>query len=183
MILLKDVIFSKDECDSLVNSIKRFTKAKLYFKGDGGVKTPTISPSQRNALSKDSYLIPNTQLYNSIDTAVRKVGFKLNSDKLKFSVVKYKKGHFIYKHRHDRDGNIFLTCVIQLNDSTDYSGGDFLYWIDGVEYTLTKEIGNGIIIGPEIEHEVTIVTSGERHSFVLFLDYVDVLPLNKQSII
>lgn len=183
MFLSKQVIFSKDDCFALVESNEGFTEAKLYYTGPGGIRKPVVIPNQRNALSKDFYLSKNTSLYNKIDSAIQSVGYKLKSDNIKYSVVKYKEGHFIYKHRHDMDKSIFLTCVIQLNESNVYEGGEFVYWINGNEHTLDKNIGSGVIIGPEVEHEVKVVTKGERNSFVLFLQLGDVSPLGKPSLI
>ena len=48
---------------------------------------------------------------------------------------------------------------------------------------MDREIGYGLIIGPEVEHEVEIVTQGERHSFILFLTYPELKSLSKPSII
>jgi hypothetical protein len=183
MFLSKEVILSKDDCFALVESMEGFTEAKLYYKGQGGIPTPVLMPSQRNALTREHHLLQNTLLYDKINSAVKSVGYELVAPDIKYSVVKYQVGHFISKHRHDRDGNIFLTIVIQLNDSDNYKGGDFLYWIDGIEYSLDKTIGSGIVIGPEVEHEVTMVTQGERNSFVLFLEYDEVSSLSKQSLI
>ena len=183
MILHGDKMLTREECINLVKSVKRFTKAKLFYKGDKGEKRSIFMPNQRNSLQKLLTLQKGTSLYGKIDSLTRKIGYSLNADTIKFSILKYKKGHFIYKHRHDRDGDIFLTFVIQLNDSSDYNGGDFVYWIDGKEYRMDREIGYGLIIGPEVEHEVEIVTGGERHSFILFLSYPEVKSLTKPSII
>ena len=181
MFLLKDVIFSKNECNSLVNSITEFTEAKLYYKGDGGDMKPAIITSQRKALSSESPLIKDSSVYNQLNVILKKVGYKLNSDTLNYNIVKYKEGHFI--HSHKDGGEIFMTFVVQLSEPSEYTGGDFVYWINDEKHTLDKEIGYGIIIGPEIQHEVTMVTSGERNSFVLFLEYTNVLPISKQALI
>lgn len=183
MFLYDNKMLMKEECNLLVKKIKRYSKSMLYFKSNFGKTKEIFKPNQRNSLEKSLLLNKGTSLYNKIDSIVKEVGFTLNSDKIKFKVLKYKKGHFIFKHRHNHYGDIFLTFVIQLSDSTDYEGGDFKYWIKDKEYKLNREIGHGIIIGPEIEHEVEIVTSGERHSLVLFLNYSEVKSLTKTSII
>lgn len=181
MFLLKDDILDSDDCESIIKSIKRFTKAKLYYNGDKGVKKSVYIPSQRNALSKDIRLLKGTNLYDKIDNSIRKTGYKLKSEDLKCSVIKYKNGHFIHKHKDG--GEIFMTCVIQLTEPSKYQGGEFIYWVNGVEHILKKELGHGVIIGPEVEHEVKIITKGERKSLVLFLYLDDVESLTKQSLI
>jgi hypothetical protein len=181
MFLSKQVILSKDDCFALVESNEGFTKAKLYYNGDGGVHTPVFIPSQRNALSKDFNLSKDTILYDKINSAINSVGYRLKSDNIKYSVVKYFPGHFIHKHKDGAE--IFMTISIQLSEADSYEGGEFIYWIDGIEYTLDKELGYGIITGPEVMHEVKVVTKGERNSFVLFLNLTDVIPLEKPSLI
>lgn len=183
MLLSKGVIFSKEDCFALVESNDGFTEAKLYYKADGGISTPIVIPTQRKAYDKDFFLLKNTILYNKIDCAIKHVGYKLKSENIRCNIVKYRKGDFIRKHSHNRDAGVFITVVIQLNEHYDYKGGDFVYWINGVEYKLDTEIGSGIVIGPEVEHEVTMITEGERNSFVLFLDYKDVSLIQKKSIL
>lgn len=183
MFLHGDKMLTREECNQLVKSVKKFTKAKLFYKGNKGETKSVFMPNQRNSLQKQLTLHKGTLLYNKINCLIEKNGYSLNVNSVKFNILKYKKGHFIYKHKHDRGGNIFLTFVIQLNDSSDYQGGDFVYWIDGKEYRMDREIGYGLIIGPEVEHEVEIVTQGERHSFILFLTYPELKSLSKPSII
>ena len=184
MYLFEEKIFNKDDCESLLNSAKDFKPAGLYYKGSRNSKNLVILPEKRNALSSELNLIKGTIFYEKINSAIRNVGFELASDSLKFQIVKYNVGHFIYKHRHDLDAHMYLTIIVQLNDTSEYEGGDFIYWLkNGEEKRMGRKIGNGMIIGPEVEHEVKIVTKGSRNSFVLFLEYSDLKPIQKQSIL
>jgi hypothetical protein len=183
MFLYEGQIFSEEDCKNLINSINEFRVAELYYNGNHGTKKSVIIPNQRNALKSELVLTKGSDFYYKINSLTEKVGYFLKSEEIKYQIVKYEKGHFIYKHRHDMDGGIFITVVIQLNDVDDYEGGDFVYWINDSQKSLNKKIGYGILIGPEVEHEVTIVTNGSRHSFVLFLEYHDIEPIIKQSLI
>jgi hypothetical protein len=183
MFLWEGTILSNDNCEETIKSVIDFNQAGLYYTGNNGTRHKAIISSQRNALTSELYLTKDTELYDKINLVTNKVGYRLVSEKIKYQVVRYDEGHFIYKHRHDMDGGIFLTIVIQLSDKSDYTGGDFLYWLNNKEYTLPQKIGYGLLIGPEVEHEVKVVTKGSRYSFVLFLEFSDVESTSKQSLI
>ena len=125
----------------------------------------------------------DTEQYAKINEAIKNVGYKLKSDVIQYSIVKYETGHFIYKHNHIPDAPSYLTCVIQMSDGDDYEGGDLLYWIDGEKNVVDRNIGFGIIMSPDIDHEVTLITNGTRYSFVLFLELFKIEPLFNKAMI
>jgi PKHD-type hydroxylase len=61
-----------------------------------------------------------------------------------------------------------LSVVIQLDDPSDYEGGNFEF--KGIENPNFKPQGSVIVFPSFLEHRVTPVTSGIRHSLVTWVE-------------
>jgi hypothetical protein len=182
--MYKDLIFTESDCKNLIDSVTGFTKSKLYYTSGDGSKNEIISLSQRNSLQYDFDLLNGKEIYNKLDVILQKFGYKLIADKLICNLVRYEEGHYIFKHRHDTDGDSFLTFVVQLSDSNEYEGGDFIYWDENnQEHTMERIKGFGYMISADVAHEVRKVTKNVRHSFVVFIQYENVIELNKKRFI
>jgi hypothetical protein len=90
---------------------------------------------------------------------------KIKSSKETIHFHKFTKGDWFDKHNDVRDGRIYAVGVL-LN--VDFTGGDFKLY-NPSEYTISKETGNTYIFDVRIEHEITQILSGERHSLLWFL--------------
>jgi len=184
MFMYKDLIFAESDCKNLLDSVTGFTKSKLYYTGGDGSKNEIISSSQRNSLQYDFDLLNGEEIYNKLDVILKKFGYKLIADKLICNIIRYEEGHYIFKHRHDSDGDSFLTFVIQLDNSEDYEGGDFIYWDENnQEQIMERTKGFGYMLSADVTHEVRKVTKNVRHSFVVFIKYENVLELNKKKLL
>lgn len=181
MAFYEDNIFSEIDCDNLLNSVTEYTPSKLYYTGDNGVKKEIISKTQRNSSQYDFDLFKGSEIYNKLNIILEKFGYKLNTPSLLCNIIKYEEGHFIFKHRHDTDGDSFLTFVVQLDNSENYEGGNFVYWLDNNEYTMNRTRGYGAMLSADIEHEVLTVTKGVRHSFVVFIKLTDLENIEKKK--
>lgn len=182
MLIYEGNIFSEEDCDHLLNSAKNFTTSKLYYTGDQGVKREIISKNQRNSLQYDFDLLKSNPMFSKLNNVLENFGYRLKCEFLLCNIIKYEIGHFIFKHRHDTDGDSFLTFVIQLDNSENYQGGDFLYWLDNKEYKMNRNRGYGAMLSADIEHEVLKVTEGVRHSFVVFIKLNDLENIKSKKI-
>lgn len=61
-----------------------------------------------------------------------------------------------------------LTVVIQLDDPSSYEGGDFCF--KGVDNPNFKPQGSVLVFPSYLEHMVTPITSGTRHSLVTWVE-------------
>lgn len=90
----------------------------------------------------------------------------------------FKKGDWFGKHNDVRDNRIYAVGVL-LNDS--FEGGEFkLYDLD--EYVLNKSTGNTYIFDVNVEHEITPILEGERHSMLWFLQ-IEHIKIEKNKLI
>lgn len=99
-------------------------------------------------------LINSKQIFNGIEyTNVPKYTFN-----------EYKKGDFLNWHKdsHEVMYGATSTIIIQLND--DYEGGEVMYRINEIDYTVDKKAGSVFIFDSNIEHNVNQIESGVRYS-------------------
>lgn len=84
---------------------------------------------------------------------------------------KYDIGDYFIKHKDNvaKDGasERYFTISVQLTDGETYEGGEV---IADDEFVFGKEIGNVILWGANIPHEISELTLGERSSLVFFSD-------------
>lgn len=185
MILFEDIILTKEECDEIVDSITDWEIAALKIKSDFGNGKITYNNKKRKSFSSFSDVTKGSKMYSKINQIFNRFDYELTSDKLASNVLKYQEGHFIYKHTDfDLDfPSRFCGLVIQLSDPSSYEGGDFNYYLNDEKYTMNKEIGTAVVFRPDVYHEVTTVTKGERHSFVMWIDTTEIRPLRKLALI
>ena len=92
-------------------------------------------------------------------------------EEIQGSFRKYKEGDYFIKHKDnvsDGDGNHrFFTISIQLSEEDSYKGGDV---IANNTIKFSKKIGNTILWGSDLIHEIKAIKSGERNSIVFFTD-------------
>jgi predicted 2-oxoglutarate/Fe(II)-dependent dioxygenase YbiX len=171
MIFFQNVILDKTICDGVKSSITNWEIAGYYVKRNETEFNVIYRPEKRKSHRSDIIINQDTSIYNSLDNAFNKFGYKLISERLEGSVIKYNTGDFLSKHTDLSDDFIerMFCVIVQLNDSDDYIGGDFTYYIDNVEHRMDRNIGNVLIMKPEIVHEVKIVEHGERCSLIFWV--------------
>jgi len=80
------------------------------------------------------------------------------------------KGHFDWHNDYGLESPISkrkLTVSIQLSDSSDYDGGDFLVF--GSQQPLPRSRGSVIALPAYVHHQITPVTAGTRRALVGWL--------------
>jgi hypothetical protein len=153
MILTQKVVFTKEECNSIMwennNNIVNWDM------GDRKYNSITINHSLENKWIFD-------RLISFFET---ETNHKLLKLKEKIHFHKYVKGDWFDKHNDKREGRIYTVGVL-LND--EFEGGNFNVYNPN-EQTLNKIIGNTYLFDVRIEHEITPIFSGERYSLLWFL--------------
>lgn len=83
---------------------------------------------------------------------------------LKYTFNQYDIGDFLNWHKdsHEIINGATTTIIIQLNDN--YKGGEVMYRIHGIDYSVPKKIGSLFIFDSNIEHTVNALESGVRYS-------------------
>jgi predicted 2-oxoglutarate/Fe(II)-dependent dioxygenase YbiX len=182
MLYFKNVIFTKDECNSILESADTWETSGLDTSISNQLIGRVYRPKKRKSTQSLQYTKKGSFIYKKINEALMSFGYELNVESFGYDVIKYKEGDFIWKHKDDMGDRLF-SVVAQLNKSTDYKGGDFVAWLDANELILNRSIGYGMIFKAGVYHEVKPITAGERNSFVLFLKSSEVKSLKKQSFI
>lgn len=182
MVYFQNIIFTKDECKSILDSAIEWEDSGLDTSIDNTVIERVYRPKKRKSTQSLQKAEKDSMVYNKVNQALMSFGYELCVDSFGYDVIKYQVGDFIWKHKDDMADRLF-SLVAQLNKSTDYEGGDFLRWDEENEFKMDRSLGYGMIFKAGVYHEVTPVTAGERHSFVLFLKSTEVKSLKKQALI
>jgi len=163
------LILDSNTCNFFIDYINKHTgslKKGSNRYGQSGITTPielkSIPKDFVNRLS-----IFNVSYINFIE--------KMDQANCLFG-CKYEVGDAFEKHRDNNSSNYdsfdisrskrFKTFIIQLSNSQDYEGGDFI--VDNI--TAKRAQGNCICFDSNLIHEVTKITNGNRYSLVLWLE-------------
>ena len=120
-----------------------------YFVNDT-MKNSIIDNLTKKIINLSNELIPfNGIIYDQIS---------------KYSFNRYGIDDFLDWHSdsHEIINGATLTYIIQLND--EYDGGEVMYRINDVDYTVNKKIGSVFIFDSNIVHSVNKITNGTRYS-------------------
>jgi len=185
---MDNVLFSKEECEYIksfwddfnsIDGVAYRTTDGNYHKGithtiddatSGQVQTKDgriISIKPKNAKLKFLDLF-NKELINFILSRLSNIGIKsILNEQVK--ITKYIEGDFFAPHRdfknRDKNGFTYKTLVIQLSESSDYTGGD-LYVKNNPQ---SKEQGSYSLFLSSDIHEIKRIDSGTRFSLTIFL--------------
>jgi len=153
MILKEKILFSKEECQSIMwNCNNKITEWNLL---DRKYESYQIDYNENT-----KWIFDKLKNFFEIET-----NLKIKKLKEKIHFHKFVKGDWFEKHNDIRDKRLYAIGVL-LNET--FEGGDFkLYNTD--EYILNKETGNAYIFDVKIEHEITQILDGERYSLLWFL--------------
>jgi hypothetical protein len=153
MILKQNVLFTKEECESIITyNNSNITNWEMV---DRKYDSQPINYS-----NETSWLFDKLKLFFETESNVQ---IKTIKDKIHFH--KFIKGDWFGKHNDERNRRLYAVGVL-LND--DFIGGDFLLY-NPLEQKLNKKIGNTYLFDVRIEHEITPITNGERYSLLWFL--------------
>jgi predicted 2-oxoglutarate/Fe(II)-dependent dioxygenase YbiX len=182
MLYFKNVIFTKDECNSILESADKWEASGLDTSIDNQIIGRVYRPKKRKSTQSLQYTQKGSFIYTNINHALMSFGYELSVDSFGFDIIKYKEGDFIWKHKDDMADRLF-SVVVQLNKASDYIGGEFIGWLGEDEFVMDRNQGYGMIFKAGVYHEVKPITKGERNSFVLFLKFSEVKSLKKLALI
>jgi hypothetical protein len=181
MVYYNGYILTKEECDEILNSADDYTDSKLGVAVNSTEYGVSYLPKKRKSTQCSISAYKNSNLYNKINEILKSIDYEFVVDEIHYDVIKYKVGDFIWKHT-DGGGERRYTLSIQLNNGSEYEGGDFKYWENSNETILNKDAGYGAIFKADTYHEVTEITNGIRYSFVLFIKNNDIKKISKPNL-
>lgn len=165
--LVSKNFFTKEECEKIIDISKNnFTKSHTEEE-----KFKTLRKSE-------DFWIENTKenewLYNLMSDltldANKEWNFDITGFTEPFQLTKYEKGG---KYDFHMDTGVQgcpmarkLSIVIQLNDPSEYEGGELEIKCDGGDVFVEKGQGNVVVFPSFFWHRVTEITKGTRYSLV-----------------
>ena len=153
MILQQKILFSKDECESIISYNN--THITNWTMGDRKYNSQPIN-----------YSLETKWLFDKFNDFVEgETNIEIRTIKKTIHFHKFVKADWFAKHNDIRENRLYAVGVL-LNDN--FEGGDFKLYNPN-EIILDKKIGNTYIFDVRIEHEITPILHGERYSLLWFL--------------
>ena len=153
MKLTEKILFSKDECQSIISN--QLEDATNWNMNDRKYDSKTIHYNENN-----KWIFNKLKDFFEIETDL-----KIIKTKQEIHFHKFIYGDWFGKHNDNKSERLYAVGVL-LND--DFEGGDFILYNPN-EHILNKKIGNTYIFDVRIEHEITPILEGERYSLLWFL--------------
>lgn len=153
MLLKEKIIFTKEECESILSYNTNFNKN--WEKYDRKYNSQSIN-----------YSLKTKWLFNRLiefTEAVCDIEIKKIKEIIHFH--KFVKGDWFDKHNDILDNRIYAVGVLLNNN---FEGGEFNLY-NPIKQSLNKIIGNTYLFDVRIEHEITPILTGERYSLLWFL--------------
>lgn len=153
MLIKQKHLFSKEECHIILNLYDDVSQ-KWNF-------------SDRNYISNTiKYSSETSWLFEKLKTFVKtETDIQIQTIRNQIHFHTFKNGDWFGKHNDIRDSRVYGVGVL-LNDN--FEGGDFKLYNKN-EIILDKLAGNAYLFDVRIEHEITPILGGERHSLLWFL--------------
>ena len=154
MILKEKILFSKEECQSII------------FYGSNNI-TNWNTKDRKYHSQPITYSLETKWFFDKLKTFFEEqsnIQIKKNKEVIHFH--KFVKGDWFGKHNDIRENRLYAVGVLLNND---FEGGDFKLHNPN-EYILDKQIGNTYIFDVRIDHEITPILEGERYSLLWFLE-------------
>ncbi len=153
MILKQKILFSEEECKSIISY--NDTHITNWIMDDRKYNSQPIN-----------YSLETKWLFDKLkDFVERETNIEIRTIKKTIHFHKFTKGDWFGKHNDIRDNRLYAVGVL-LND--DFSGGNFKLYNPN-EIILNKLVGNTYLFDVKIDHEITHILDGERHSLLWFL--------------
>ena len=154
MILKEKILFSKEECESIL--LYNDTHITNWIIGDRKYNSQPIN-----------YSLDTKWLFDKLKDFVEKeTNIEIRTIKKTIHFHKFTKGDWFGKHNDVRDNRLYAVGVL-LNDN--FRGGDFKLYNPN-EIMLNKVIGNTYLFDVRINHEIIPILEGERYSLLWFLE-------------
>ena len=153
MILKEKILFSKEECESIISY--NDTHITNWLMGDRKYNSQPIN-----------YSLETKWLFDKLKEFVEEnTDIKIKKIKETIHFHKFTKDDWFGKHNDIRDNRLYAVGVL-LND--EFEGGDFKLYNPN-QIILDKVIGNTYLFDVRIDHEITPILDGERFSLLWFL--------------
>lgn len=174
MLTKEKILFSKNECESIINLSKYLRQINPY-----GYNID----NKKSNISYSVWVIErNNQtqwIFNKIHTYFEKeTGLKIKKELDKIFIHKYTKGQRFTKHADTGYKTQIHNIGVCLNDN--YEGGEFILY--NPEFFLPKKSGEIYTFPSARMHEVKEILNGERWSIIGFL-HINNLDFSKKSLI
>ena len=154
MILKEKILFSKEECESIISY--NDTHITNWLMGDRKYNSQPIN-----------YSLETKWLFDKLKEFVEEnTDIKIKKIKETIHFHKFTKDDWFGKHNDIRDNRLYAVGVL-LND--EFEGGDFKLYNPN-QIILDKVIGNTYLFDVRIDHEITSILEGERYSLLWFLE-------------
>jgi hypothetical protein len=153
MILKEKILFSKEECESIISY--NDTHITNWIMGDRKYNSQPINYSL-----KTQWLFDKLKKFVETETEI-----EFRSIKKQIHFHKFTKDDWFGKHNDVRNRRLYAIGVL-LNDN--FEGGDFKLYNPN-QIILDKVIGNTYLFDVRIDHEITPILEGERYSLLWFL--------------
>ena len=176
MILQQKILFSKEECDYIINLSKELDEDKPYGYKD-------VVNNENLKISYSVWVINRNNktqwIFDKIHTYFEnKTNLKIKKELEKIYIHKYIEGQQFEKHTDTLYKTQIHNVGVCLNN--DYDGGELVLY--NPEEQLPKELGNIYTFPSQRIHAVKKIIKGERWSIIGFL-HIDNINFSKKSII
>jgi hypothetical protein len=170
MILKEKILFSKEECNYIINLSKELDEINPYGYKDNVIRY-RVWVINRN--DKTQWIFNKIHIYFEKET-----GLKIKKELDKIFIHKYTKGQKFEKHADTYYKTQIHNIGVCLNDN--YDGGEFVLY--DPEEPLLKKAGTIYTFPSARFHEVKEILNGERWSIIGFL-HIKNLDFPKKSLI
>lgn len=158
MLVSQKVLFSKEECDSIIKLEKM--NHKTWKNIDRDYKSSTIGLDDETLWLFDRLKI----FFEEVS------GYEMFNLKEEIYFHKYQTNDWFGRHDDTRDYRLYSVGVL-LND--DFEGGDFKLYNPN-EFLLNKISGNCYVFDVSVSHEITPITLGIRYSLIWFIQNTNI---------
>jgi hypothetical protein len=172
MALKEKILFSKEECDYIINLSKELDEVKPYgYKDNVNNENLKISYSvwTLDRDDKTQWIFDKIYTYFENETSL-----KIKKELDKIYIHKYTKGQRFAKHNDTHYKTQIHNIGVCLNDN--YNGGEFVLY--NPEFILPKKQGSIYTFLSARMHEVKEILNGERWSIIGFL-HIENIEINK----
>ena len=171
MILKEKILFSKEECDYIINLSKELDEIPPYTSNKNLKISYSVWPLDRD--NKTQWIFDKIYKYFENETIL-----KIKKELDRIFIHKYTKGQSFAKHADTGYETQIHNIGVCLNDN--YEGGEFILY--NPEFFLPKKEGEIYTFPSARMHEVKEILNGERWSIIGFL-HIDNLDFPKKSLI
>jgi len=176
MMIFQEQIFTKEECEKIMNYSKIYNNIDGYYYNDEDRnQVGNRVEHSTKFFTYDAFILHNDDETKWIHDKMtnwfyKKTGIKFVKEVPLLLMHKYSVGDKFLPHFDLMDDPKYKDRVwnfgIQLND--DYEGGEYNVWEpDGTKITFAKNQGNSVLYPATLLHEITEITTNQRWSLIL----------------